>query len=248
VVRRSSQGFSKLNTDEIVLFSGSGGNILTAIPLIVFAFRSHTNMPPIYKELRDNTNVVRMRAVVFLSVSICAVLYYINGIFGYLDFLGITDPNVLNNFSDGDALAGVARFLLIFVMVCHYPVVAFTTRSAIDYLIFGNKPLTNTRHICETVFLWACFFGVSIAIPTITVILGLAGSLPFSEFLFPSIFLRKFHKNKKWTGITGTRAVVASYAYLLITIVIAVACTSSIIYKHWVEPHKHIMKIVIKNS
>jgi amino acid permease len=237
VVFRSAEGLSGLHNQTIVYISDHGLSILTAIPLIVFAFRSHTGLPPIYRELRDNHIISNAKIVVIATLIICALLYYITSIFGYLAFLGNTKDNILKNFPNDDALASVARGLLTFVMICHYPVVAYCCRSAIDYLIFGDKPITNFRHISETLLLWGCCFGVSIAIPSITVVLGLAGSVPFSEFLFPCLFLRKFRDHQKWTGFRGIFGEALSYFYGTITVIIAVACSSSIIYKNWIQPH-----------
>jgi len=233
VVFKSAQSFPEIHNNDMVLFSNHKASILTSIPLIVFAFRSHTGMPPIYYEL--DTKRVRVELVVIFTMLICAVLYYITGIFGYLTFFQNTEDNILNNFPNDDVLAIIARFLLIFVMICHYPVVAYCTRSAVDFMIFGNKPVTHMRHVLETFLLWGIFLTISIVLPSIEIVLGFAGSLPFTEFLFPSIFLRKFHTDERWKGMKGPKAVIISYIYTVIAAVIAVACTSSIIYKNWIK-------------
>jgi len=238
VVFRSVQSFPKIHDHEMVFFSTQGISILTAIPLIVFAFRSHTSMPPIHRELRDNHVMSRVRRVVFGTVTICAVLYYTTGIFGYLTFFDKIKDNILENYGDHDTLVTVARGLLTFVMICHYPVTAYCCRSAIDFLLFGNSPLTNRRHIIETLLLWGCCFATSVAVPSITVVLGLAGSIPFTEFLLPSIFLRRFSSHKDWKGLKGRQALFLSFFYTGFALLIAVLCTSSIIYKKFVK-HSH---------
>jgi amino acid permease len=235
VVFRSAEGLQDLHEHTIMYINNQGTSILTAVPLIVFAFRSHTNLPPIYKELKDNHIISRAKTVVLLTMLICAFLYYITSIFGYLAFFGDTKDNILKNFPDDDILASIARGLLTFVMICHYPVVAYCCRSAIDYLIFGDRPLTNVRHISETLILWGCCFVTSILVPNITVVLGLAGSIPCTEFLFPSLFLRKFRSHHKWVGVRGIVGLCLSYLYATVTVIIAVACSGSIIYKNWIK-------------
>jgi len=235
VVFRSAESMKHLHEHQIVYISNHSISILTAIPLMVFAFRSHTGLPPIYKELKDNHIISRAKMVVLFTMVICSTLYYTTSIFGYLKFFEDTKDNILKNFANDDVLASIARGLLTFVMICHYPVVAYCCRSAIDFLIFGDTPLTNIRHISETLILWVCCFGTSVLVPSITVVLGLAGSMPVSEFLYPSLFLRKFKNNKKWTGFTGIYGDALSYFYGVITVIIAVACSSSIIYKNWIK-------------
>jgi len=233
VILRSAQQISHIPDHHVVYFGN--GNLIQAIPLIIFAFRCHTALPPIYKEMKDNQKPGKIKSVIFFSLLTCSILYYSNAIFGYLTFFEKTKGNILTNYPSNDILVNIARFLLTAVMVCHYPMVAYCCRSALDHFIFGHKPMTTMRHVCETLALWSCFFTVSILVPKVTVILGLAGSFPFTEFFFPSMFLYFKSKHPDWVGLKGKTAVLVSIFYFSFALVVAVVCSTAIILKNFVK-------------
>jgi len=233
VILRCSQHIHELPNHQIKYFGDK--SILQAIPLVIFAFRCHTALPPIYKELKDNQETWRIKSVIFLSLLMCSILYYSNAIFGYLTFFETTKGNILNNYAQDDVLANVARALLTAVMVCHYPMVAYCCRSAFDHFLFGHRPLTTLRHILETLFLWFCFFTVAIMVPSVTVILGLAGSFPFTEFFFPSMFLYFKSKEPDWVGLKGLKAKIVAIFYFSFALAVAVVCSAAIIQKNFIS-------------
>ncbi|XP_004349885.1 hypothetical protein CAOG_01365 [Capsaspora owczarzaki ATCC 30864] len=72
-------------------------DVITALPIIVFAFTCHQNIFTIYGELRNPT-AERIHKVINLAISSCLFIYFTVGICGYLTFRLITRSNIILNF------------------------------------------------------------------------------------------------------------------------------------------------------
>ena len=70
-------------------------SVLTACPLIIFAFSCQPNVCAIYHELTEKQN---MPIVLVVAVSVCAFLYTSISLAAYLDFGTTVQPNVLQNY------------------------------------------------------------------------------------------------------------------------------------------------------
>ncbi|KAI4346753.1 hypothetical protein L6164_007623 [Bauhinia variegata] len=70
-------------------------NLFTAIPVIVVAYLCHYNVHTIENELHDAT---KMPAIAQISLALCAALYAMTGLFGYLLFGESTASDLLSNF------------------------------------------------------------------------------------------------------------------------------------------------------
>ena len=100
------------------LFPDSLRQVLSAVPILCFAFLCHMNIFPIYNELRADPNAdvlgrvshttsnraaapskkQSMQRVGLRSMLLCGLVYSLSGVFGYLCFLDTTKPDLLKNF------------------------------------------------------------------------------------------------------------------------------------------------------
>jgi len=230
IIIYKSTGYLKDVKDKDILYANTA-NIepFSGIALMSFALNCHFSMPLIYVELKYNQIVWRIQAIVIATMTICGILYCTTAIFGYLSFLGDVKDNILLNYANDDGIVNSARILLTLVMICHFPVVSFSCRSALDYLLFQNRPDTAIRSMSETLLIWAACYLVALAVPYIKVVLGLVGSVPLSSFIFPAFLLWKLRKHKMWTGLTGAPAFIMAITLFVVSGIMSVLCTGSVL-------------------
>ncbi|KNC78540.1 hypothetical protein SARC_09034 [Sphaeroforma arctica JP610] len=104
---------------DVVAFNDDFVKIMTGLPLFVFAYGCHGQIFGIYNELKVQ-KVRSMNFIVVLAVSLCALLYTVCGLFGYLIYGSLTQSNILLNFPLGVA-SSVARLAMSLVVILTYP-------------------------------------------------------------------------------------------------------------------------------
>ena len=127
--------------DDIEYFVLDGTTALT-IPLIMLAYTCQVNVFSIYQELNDATPKKMMKISWLGMGGICFVVYALMGVFGYLDFLGDTQGNILKN-SDFDPSSNVfiaiAFVAIALTVVVAFPLVVFPCRDSIFSIILQPK-------------------------------------------------------------------------------------------------------------
>jgi len=239
ILFRSAQTFplSEEIKEKVSLFKYSMG-IFDALPLISFAFGCHMQMIPIFGELKDNHVPRRINTVIASTSMTCILLYSITATFGYLQFPTSKEGNILKNYSDTDVLVNVARALLCFVIVCHYPPSNYCCRAALDYLFIGNPKPSTARRLTWTFIIWGFAFIVAILVPKIDVVFGLIGATANSliVFIFPALFLINLNHLYDWEGTREYPAFLIGVAILVVGIILSIFGTSMIIIENWF-PH-----------
>eukprot|EP00026_Physarum_polycephalum_P004161 Phypoly_transcript_04178.p1 GENE.Phypoly_transcript_04178~~Phypoly_transcript_04178.p1 ORF type:complete len:438 (+),score=40.67 Phypoly_transcript_04178:52-1365(+) len=233
VVFRSVSSFP-VSPSSIKLFNFNF-SIMNALPLISFAFGCHLQLVPIFGELDDNHIPRRPNMVIAMTNLVCIVLYSIVGIFGYLEFPNSQQGNVLKNYSNHDHLVNVARVVLSFVIVCHYPPSNYCCRGALDQLFFPREKPNVYRRILWTFVIWMAALIVSITVAEIDVIFGLIGATANSliVLVFPAFFLLHCSKEFGWEGFKGFSA---NFLGIIITglgVIMAIFGTLIIILTQW---------------
>jgi len=225
--------------NEIKLFN-LGGNvpmigIFEALPLIGFAFGCHMQVIPIFGELKDNHIPSKINWVIVCTNAVCLILYSLTGVFGYLEFPTSKVGNVLNNYPNDDALVNVARAVLCFVIVCHYPPSNYCCRGALEYLCFPNSKPSTVRRLAWTAVIWGLAFLFSVLVPHIDVVFGLIGATANSliVFIFPAIFLFQLSSRYNWEGFDGLPAKITGAIIFSIGAIICVAGTLVIVLSNW---------------
>lgn len=111
-------------------------SVLTACPLIIFAFSCQPNVCAIFHELPEKH---RMNRVLYVAVSCCAMLYTSISMAAYLDFGGAVQPNVLQNYCIHHLLIQVAFVGMTIAVIMAFPLNVFPTRVTLEGLIWGYR-------------------------------------------------------------------------------------------------------------
>jgi len=222
-------------TKEHITYFNYGMGIFDALPLISFAFGCHMQMIPIFNELKDNHEPKKGNAVILSTSAVCLTLYTITAIFGYLQFPTNVEGNILKNYADNDVLVNVARAMLCFVIVCHYPPSNYCCRAALDYLFVKDARPSTARRLFWTFLIWGLAAITSFVIPKIDVVFGLIGATANSliVFIFPALFLIHCATVYDWEGIRSFPAYLVGVTILVIGIVICIFGTAMIVIDNW---------------
>lgn len=94
------------------------------------AYIAHFNAPKFLTELKNNT-MSRFHQVIGWSFGISIALYAAITSFGFLTFGASSNGLILNNYSNADALASLARIAVAVSVTCSYPLIFVGCRDGI---------------------------------------------------------------------------------------------------------------------
>ncbi|XP_050383209.1 amino acid transporter AVT6B-like [Argentina anserina] len=184
-------------TDSVSFFK-----IFTAVPVIVFAYVCHYNVHAIQNELEDSS---QMQAVVHSSLSLCAVVYVMTGLFGFLLFGESTISDLLSNFDTDLGIPyswlfnDIIRISYAAHVILVFPIIFLPLRLNLDGLLFPTaRPLNldKKRFVSESIVLVFVSLVGAIFIPNIWVAFEFSGATlgGLLAFVFPaSITLKDPH-------------------------------------------------------
>ncbi|XP_022991909.1 amino acid transporter AVT6C-like [Cucurbita maxima] len=207
-------------------------NLFTAVPVLVTAFTFHFNVHPISSELRKPSNMI---TAVRIALLLCAVIYFLIGIFGYLLFGDLLMSDILMNFDQsvdatGAMLNDVVRLSYAIHLMLVFPVQNFPLRSNINEFLFPNKEASlvtdERRFMGITMALLVFSYLAAITFPNIWYIFQFMGSTSAAclAFIFPgAIALRDVNgiatrKDKVVASIMVILAIVTSIIAIFINI------------------------------
>jgi len=126
--------------------------MVTALPLVMFAFTCQVNVYDIYRELKHPSEAKMMRISWLGMFGICLVVYASMGIFGYLDFLGTVQGNILVNLRydvGHSAIISTAFVAITLTIVSAYPLVVFPCRESIFSILRAPKTSKDRDRMIE---------------------------------------------------------------------------------------------------
>ncbi|KAK9924814.1 hypothetical protein M0R45_033163 [Rubus argutus] len=177
-----------------VIDSASFFKLFTAVPVIVFSYICHYNVHAIQNELGDSSQI---QAVVRSSLSLCAVVYVMTGIFGFLLFGESTISDLLSNFDTdlgipySSLLNDIVRISYAGHVILVFPTVFLPLRLNLDGLLFPTaRPLAldKKRFVLESMGLLFISLVGAIFIPSIWVAFEFSGATMggLLAFVFPA--------------------------------------------------------------
>ena len=194
-------------SSEIIEVDGVGPGVIAqppgamqlfvALPIATFAFTCHTSVMPVYTSMK-NPLPERFDDVVRGSYTFCFFLYLIAGLFGYLAFGEDVDGSVLASLS-AERESNLVAIMLIafcFTILFTFPLVAFTTRIALHYLLTSWKtgnPIPNLAGWMESTLVFVVVLVVGNLVDDVSVVFGITGSISstcLSLVLPPLMFLK----------------------------------------------------------
>lgn len=169
-------------------------NLFTVVPVLVTAYICHYNVHSIDNELEDNTQI---KGVVRSSLALCATVYVMISLFGFLLFGDATLDDILANFDAnlgipyGSLLNDVVRVSYVAHLMLVFPIVFYPLRVNLDGLLFPSSmplALDNLRFALITVGLITLILFGAYFIPSIWVAFQFTGATAAVciGFIFPA--------------------------------------------------------------
>jgi sodium-coupled neutral amino acid transporter 2 len=169
-------------------------NLFTVVPVLVTAYICHYNVHSIDNELEDDTQI---KGVVRSSLALCATVYVMISLFGFLLFGDATLDDILANFDTnlgipyGSLLNDVVRISYVAHLMLVFPIVFYPLRVNLDGLLFPSSmplALDNLRFALITVGLITLILFGAYFIPSIWVAFQFTGATAAVcvGFIFPA--------------------------------------------------------------
>eukprot|EP00055_Hartaetosiga_balthica_P008710 m.33309 g.33309 ORF g.33309 m.33309 type:complete len:422 (-) comp6441_c3_seq1:478-1743(-) len=177
----------------------ANSNFVQAIGVMAFAYVCHHNSFLIYESL-ENASLTKFAKVNRISVSVAAFLSLLLGLTGNFYFGDGTKDDVLDNFSDGNTVANIARLFFAVAIMLTYPIECFVAREVIENLFFAKYLPTDLRHYSISLCICLSVLGVAIAVPNLGIILELNGVINANlvAFILPGLCGILVFEEEKW--------------------------------------------------
>ncbi|GAQ87117.1 Transmembrane amino acid transporter family protein [Klebsormidium nitens] len=193
-----------LPLDDVVLANWSPDLMLA---LSIQQFAGQTGIIPLYREMRDRS-LAKGKALVYISFSICGLLYVSFGTLGYLQYPGTQEANFFNLYEDKPGALYTALYISLASVVVVFPLNVIIGRLHLGYLVLGPKRAEERK--------WAVLFatlfflgslGIAVAIKNLGVVQGMAGGivLSFVNLVVPGYALLKLLDKERKGGGSGVR-------------------------------------------
>ncbi|KAJ1951427.1 hypothetical protein EC988_004048 [Linderina pennispora] len=172
-----------------------GKSILPAIGVIAFAYACSQTALQNYQTLKHKTLQQWHTATRFASGT-AAVIYIAFSVVSYRSFGFNTQPNLLNNFANDDALANVARVLLAFTLTLTYPMQFYPVRDLFTSALGLSLDTTRASAVkfhTLSLLMFAGTVATALAVSDLGFVFKLIGTAASSliVFLLPgTIYLR----------------------------------------------------------
>ncbi|KAG9004984.1 hypothetical protein FRB94_001953 [Tulasnella sp. JGI-2019a] len=176
--------------------------IFQAIGVISFAFVCHHNSLLIYGSLKTPT-LDRFAKVTHISTGLSLVCCLIMAVSAYVVFTEKTQGNILNNFSQTDALINVARFCFGLNMFTTLPLELFVCREVVEQFFFSHEPFSQHRHVLFTTSILFASMIMSMITCDLGVMLEITGGVSATAlaFIFPAAcYIKLSDPNARWTS------------------------------------------------
>jgi len=170
----------------------TGNTAILGIGVFIFSFMCQINVLEIYYEMRPRS-VSRFTLCACISMTICGVLYYITGIFGYLDFGSLVESSILLHYKPLDEPQVLLSYIGVFVKICaSFGLLNNACRSALFPLV-GWNPYTVVywKYLCGATVLAVLALLLGIFIPNVNTVFNFTGGVCGGGigFILPALFI-----------------------------------------------------------
>uniref|UniRef100_A0A7S4D2E2 Amino acid transporter transmembrane domain-containing protein n=1 Tax=Eutreptiella gymnastica TaxID=73025 RepID=A0A7S4D2E2_9EUGL len=205
-------------SEDVVPFR-FGPGALRVVGIFTAAFNMHYNMP-VYYEGMQPYSPASMLSIVFSVFAMVLVFYIPISLCGYFNFGSSIQSNILRNFGD-DTRFLVCRLGLGIMMICSYPLVQVSTRSALGRLVYGDSQELSYEHKVKlSMVILPVTVVVAYVMPSFGVVLAYNGAIfgTLQQLIFPSL---AFYFISQKAGIKGCSSTIA---LVVATLGVVVAC------------------------
>lgn len=191
VVFESVLGLARYGTPPLLKFGfRPGWSTFRALSIFMFAFTCQINIFSIYTELQ-RPSIRRMKKVARRSTSIIGLLYALIGVFGFLQHLDQTAPDILYNYDlVTNPMMGVAQVAMAISLALAFPYNVFPLRFTLELALFPDSEPSQIRFHALTFSITMSALAVAIFAPSIDRVFSLLGSTTsaFVSFILPGLF------------------------------------------------------------
>lgn len=217
-------------------FSQRGGysiaslNAFVLVSMMSTAFVAHYGAPAFMNELQDNT-VARFNQVVNGGFASAILLSIFVMAIGFLTFGGSSAGFVLNNYSNNDSLATVARFAIGLALITGFPFTFSALRDGVLDLAKAKGPTRDAAFAPVTIGGLALLTALALVLKDVGFVVSISGAMFGCAvmFIIPAIMNIANIRNKRnelaMSGVPtneGGFEVAANYGMLLTGVAMAV--------------------------
>ncbi|CAC9499060.1 amino acid transporter [Leishmania donovani] len=216
--------------DDLVSFQ-TGNTAINGLSSLMFAFIAQVNAPEISREMYK-FSVHRVFLSALLGMSLCAILYFLTGLFGYLDFGPEVSDSILAMYNPLKNHLMAVSYVGMMLKICvGFALHLIPCRDCVYYMIgteVSHVPWWKNAILCSLQAAAALVAGLFI--PRITTVFGLLGGFcgGFVGFIFPSLFM--MYSGGFSAARIGWGHFLGTYALLLTGVVAVVWGTSAAIH------------------
>ncbi|KAG5475557.1 hypothetical protein LSCM4_04139 [Leishmania orientalis] len=216
--------------NDLVAFQ-TGNTAINGLSSLMFAFIAQVNAPEISREMYK-FSVHRVFLSALLGLSMCAILYFLTGLFGYLDFGPEVSDSILAMYNPmQDYLMAVSYVGMMLKICVGFALHLIPCRDCVYYTIgtdVSRVPWWKNAILCAVQSAMALVAGLFI--PRITTVFGLLGGFcgGFVGFIFPSFFM--MYSGGFSVARVGWGHFLGTYALLLAGVVAVVWGTSAAVH------------------
>ncbi|EKF32419.1 amino acid transporter, putative,amino acid permease, putative [Trypanosoma cruzi marinkellei] len=228
VVHACQNGLPKRSEVRIV----STGNIgMEGLGTFVFAYLCHAVAFQVYFEMKVRSTTQLFLSAT-LSMTVCSLLYWLVGVFGYMEFGREVKESVLYMFDPvGEPLMMVAYVGLIIKLCVSYALNMIPCRNTLYYIIgWDINKLSYWKHIACVTLVSTIVLVAGLFVPRISTAFDLAGALcgGFIGFIYPALI---YMYSGGWTlkGV-GWFQYIMTYTSLFLGVICVVFGTGATIY------------------
>ncbi|CBZ29090.1 putative amino acid transporter aATP11 [Leishmania mexicana MHOM/GT/2001/U1103] len=230
VVHSAQNGLRADPRPEIRMFT-TGNTAVSGMSTFIFAFLSQLNAYESFEEMHNPTPL-RLTLGATISVGIVFVLYFLSGLFGYLDFGTEMTGSALKKYSPvKDVMMGVGYVGILFKLCVGYGLHMIPVRDAIYHCVRVDvHKFAWWKNACVCAFMALLSLVAGLFIPSINVVFGLVGGFSggFIGFIYPS-FMVMYAGNWSLSSV-GWFHYLSTYFLLIVGVVGVVWGTASSIY------------------
>ncbi|KPI90332.1 putative amino acid permease [Leptomonas seymouri] len=216
--------------DDLVYFQ-SGNTAISGLSNLMFAFIAQVNAPELSREMY-RFSVHRVFLSALLGLLMCAVLYFLTGLFGYLDFGPEVSDSILAMYNPmKDHLMAVSYVGMMLKISVGFALHLIPCRDCVYYVLgteAARVPWWKNALLCALQASIALVAGLFI--PRISTVFGLLGGFcgGFVGFIFPSFFM--MYSGGFTAARLGWAHFIGTYALLVVGVVAVVWGTGAAVY------------------
>jgi len=178
---------------------GTAVDVLKAMPMFIFGFTCHQNMPQISNELINNSRR-RLLCVIIGAFSIVSMIYGVVGFIGYVVFGNLVSSDYLKSFPEEDVYE-YGNLLFAIATAFIYPLWSFPLRQSFGNIVLGYSNWTCFQHCALTSFVILVSTSIALAVSNLGTVISLVGgtSCTTISYIIPGAFYY-FHVRRADAG------------------------------------------------